>query len=219
MQTEDSQLDFDFDFEHEKPKVTKPLTIKQERFAVEFVQTGNASEAYRRAYDASNMKPESINRKAKEMIDHQKVSERIYELRQQIQEKMHATKLVPVSDRVGNALAGLFPDTEEREQFCTDVISAALAKIEGGLRAIQSRRSIGGGVRYHVLHRAGFKCQACGARPTDSNDVELAIDHIVPFSLGGSNDASNLQVLCAPCNSSKSNRFSFNHLIGAESDI
>ena len=219
MQTEDSQLDFDFDFEQKKPKATKPLTIKQERFAVEFVQTGNASEAYRRAYNAINSKPESIYVAACVLQKNEAIKSRIEELRHSIKEKIHITKLAPVSERVGDALADLFPDAEEREQFCTDVISAALAKIEGGLRAIQSRRSIGSGVRYHVLHRAGFKCQACGARPTDSNDVELAIDHIVPFSLGGSNDASNLQVLCAPCNGSKSNRFSFNHLIGAESDV
>lgn len=222
MEESNGQYGFDFVFQDEKPveaKRAKPLTMKQERFAVEYVQCGSASEAYRRSYDAANMKPETIHRAAVELTSHARVFARVAELREQMQEKMHATKLIPVSDRVGNALADLFPDTEEREQFCTDVISSALAKIEGGLRAIQSRRSIGSGVRYHVLHRSGFKCQACGAKPSDSNDVELAIDHIIPFSLGGSNDASNLQVLCSPCNSSKSNKFSFNHLIGAESDI
>lgn len=39
------------------------LTQKQEAFALAYFETGNASEAYRRAYNAENMKPESINRK------------------------------------------------------------------------------------------------------------------------------------------------------------
>ena len=36
------------------------LTAKQEAFARAYVETGNASEAYRRAYNAENMKQESI---------------------------------------------------------------------------------------------------------------------------------------------------------------
>ena len=42
------------------------LTIKQEAFARAYVETGNASEAYRLAYDAARMKPEVIAVKASE---------------------------------------------------------------------------------------------------------------------------------------------------------
>ncbi len=45
------------------------LTTKQEKFCQSYVELGNASEAYRRSYDASRMKTESINRKAKELMD------------------------------------------------------------------------------------------------------------------------------------------------------
>lgn len=34
--------------------------------------------------------------------------------------------------------------------------------------------------------------------------AEVAIDHIVPLNLGGTNDPTNLQILCRECNSSKS---------------
>ena len=42
--------------------------------------TGNASEGYRIAYNAENMKPETINRAAKELIDNPKIAARIDEL-------------------------------------------------------------------------------------------------------------------------------------------
>ena len=35
--------------------MARPLTEKQEAFCRAFVETGNASEAYRRSYDAKNM--------------------------------------------------------------------------------------------------------------------------------------------------------------------
>lgn len=57
------------------------LTPKREAFAQAYIETGNASEAYRRSFNAQNMKPETINREAKALLDHPKVSTRIAELR------------------------------------------------------------------------------------------------------------------------------------------
>lgn len=45
------------------------------------------------------------------------------------------------------------------------------------------------------------RCLSCGR-----NDVPLTVDHIVPVSLGGSNDISNLQPLCKSCNCKKRTR-------------
>jgi phage terminase small subunit len=56
------------------------LTPKQEAFALAYVETGNASEAYRRAYNAGNMKPETVNRRAKESLKHGPIAARIKEL-------------------------------------------------------------------------------------------------------------------------------------------
>ena len=50
------------------------LTIKQERFARKYVATGTASEAYRLVYNSENMKPATINRKAKELLDNGKIA-------------------------------------------------------------------------------------------------------------------------------------------------
>ena len=46
----------------------KALTPKQDAFARAYVETGNASEAYRRAYDADNMRPEVVKVKACELL-------------------------------------------------------------------------------------------------------------------------------------------------------
>ena len=56
------------------------LTPKQEAFALAYVETGNASEAYRRAYNAGNMKPAVIAVKASELLAHGNVSVRVKEL-------------------------------------------------------------------------------------------------------------------------------------------
>lgn len=57
------------------------LTPKQEAFCLRYIECGNASEAYRHAYDASCMKPESVHRKAKELLDNGKIAARLDELR------------------------------------------------------------------------------------------------------------------------------------------
>ena len=57
------------------------LTQKQENFCLAYIETGNASEAYRRAYEADGMKPETVNRKAKELLDNGKIRARLVELR------------------------------------------------------------------------------------------------------------------------------------------
>lgn len=45
------------------------LTIKQEKFCDIYLETGNATEAYRRAYDCGNMKYDTIVKRAGEMLN------------------------------------------------------------------------------------------------------------------------------------------------------
>ena len=67
------------------------LTPKQENFCLAYLETGNASEAYRRAYDIGTMKPESVNRKAKELLDNVKITARLTQLRAPIIAKAQLT--------------------------------------------------------------------------------------------------------------------------------
>lgn len=57
------------------------LTNKQEAFCLAYVETNNASEAYRRSYNAKNMKPSTVNRSAFEVLENPNVAARIKELR------------------------------------------------------------------------------------------------------------------------------------------
>ena len=67
------------------------LTLKQEKFCLVFVETGNASEAYRQAYETENMKPETINRNAKALMDDNKIATRIGALQEAHRERHDVT--------------------------------------------------------------------------------------------------------------------------------
>jgi len=71
--------------------MTVELTLKQEQFCQSYIETGNASEAYRRAYDSENMKPETINRNAKALMDDSKIATRVEHLKAQHQKRHNVT--------------------------------------------------------------------------------------------------------------------------------
>lgn len=56
------------------------LTAKREAFAVAYVETGNASEAYRRAFNAERTQPHVVHVKASELLADGKVAVRVKEL-------------------------------------------------------------------------------------------------------------------------------------------
>ena len=60
-------------------------------------------------------------------------------------------------------------------------------------------RHISKRTKEYVYARDSAKCRCCG------DTIRLEYDHIQPFSKGGLNDTSNIQLLCRPCNRSKSN--------------
>lgn len=62
------------------------------------------------------------------------------------------------------------------------------------------RRPLSGRIRRAVFARDGRTCAWCGATE------RLQIDHRHPVALGGTDELSNLQVLCQPCNLRKGAR-------------
>lgn len=67
------------------------LTQRQENFCAAYIETGNATEAYRRAYSTEGMKPATVNRKAKALIDMGKIRARIEEARAPVMEEAALT--------------------------------------------------------------------------------------------------------------------------------
>lgn len=52
-------------------------------------------------------------------------------------------------------------------------------------------------LRESIFSRDGFKCLKCDTK------WGLTLDHIIPKSMGGTNNFNNLQTLCSQCNSNK----------------
>lgn len=67
------------------------LTPKQEKFCQLYIELGNASEAYRQAYDCSKMKSESINVNAVKLLNDTKIALRIEELKGEHKERHNIT--------------------------------------------------------------------------------------------------------------------------------
>lgn len=67
------------------------LTPKQEKFCIVYLETGNASEAYRQSYNAENMSQNALNREASVMLDNPKIAQRVEQLRAPIIKKAQLT--------------------------------------------------------------------------------------------------------------------------------
>ena len=51
-----------------------------------------------------------------------------------------------------------------------------------------------------VVRRDNYTCQQCGKHLSDD---EIEIDHVIPWTAGGSSDEPNLRTLCRKCNRKK----------------
>ena len=74
------------------------LTKKQEDFCLSYIETGNATESYRRAYNPETASEPTINRKAKALMDSDKIRARIDQLRAPVREKSQLTLETHLAD-------------------------------------------------------------------------------------------------------------------------
>lgn len=68
---------------------------------------------------------------------------------------------------------------------------------------VRRRRNASGKQRLRILARDKMRCQYCGVKGTQ---FELTLDHILPRSRGGRDEAENLCASCKPCNQRKGDR-------------
>ena len=103
------------------------LTPKQEGFCLSYIETGNASEAYRINYDAENMKPETVKVKASQMLKKDNIRITLAELQQHHQERHDIT--------VDSITAMYIADREaarEANQYASAITAVTgLAKLHG----------------------------------------------------------------------------------------
>jgi len=126
------------------------LTQKQEKFCIAYIETGNASESYRRSFACERSKPETINRMAKELIDLPKITARLQELRapavknaqvtleQHLNDLKRLRDLAESSEKYGPAVtaemargkaSGLYVDTVNVN--VTDALAERLSRAKG----------------------------------------------------------------------------------------
>lgn len=98
--------------------------------------------------------------------------------------------------------AWLSPPEEESEEEVESPPSDAHVNLD--LPELDSYSFTRAGLWWSILARDNWTCCSCGRTAKDG--VTLHVDHIHPRSLGGTNDANNLQTLCLKCNIGKSNK-------------
>ncbi|HGV0794656.1 terminase small subunit [Escherichia coli] len=130
--------------------MTRPLTEKQEAFCRAFVETGNASEAYRRSYDAKNMGQNTIAVKASEMLNKDNISVRLRQLREVHQKRHNVTvdSLVAELEEIKNV--ALSAETPQSSAAVAAVLGKAklmgldkqLVQLSGGLDNVNTNINI-----------------------------------------------------------------------------
>lgn len=67
------------------------MTPKQEQFARLYVETGNASEAYRQIYNTDNMKPETVTNEAYKLLQNPDISAMVDGLKEEARQRHAVT--------------------------------------------------------------------------------------------------------------------------------
>lgn len=103
------------------------LTNKQERFALAYNETSNASEAYRRVYSSGGMAPTTIWREAHRLIKNPKVATRISEARVEIR-RVHGMSVADLDRQLQDAYTLA---AEKRDAKTMAKITMDMAKLHG----------------------------------------------------------------------------------------
>lgn len=193
----------------------RQLTAKQEKFILAVVEGMTQADAYRHAYNASNMTDKTIIEKASKLA--KKHKEHIIKLKRQLakeQKEMFKDRTIVLRNDVYELLTERIEEYEDLSEVVNQLIIKTIPREAGSVDKwlqLNRRQNISDSVRYEVFFNANFRCQACGDSPSKNEDCILEVDHVIPFSIGGVDHISNYQCLCKKCNISKSNKYAIDH--------
>lgn len=178
------------------------LTIKQEKFVQKYLECGNASEAYRFAYDCSRTSEKVIWVKASELLSDGRVSVRVKELQSALEKKSTLTKerILTELDAILNAkitdyvtlvtLKVSIPQTEEEQQKNAPVRYREVQRLvfkdfdqltEKQIKAIESIKEGRNGIELK-LHGKSWAieriCKMLGYDAPDKIDAKLLIERL-----------------------------------------
>lgn len=110
------------------------LTQKQENFCLAYIETGNASEAYRKAYNAAGSSEKSVWELASKMLDNPKVISRLEALREQA-----ARRALLTLERHLEELAALRDEARAEGRYSAAIAAEIARGKAAGLYVEQSR--------------------------------------------------------------------------------
>jgi phage terminase small subunit len=99
------------------------LTPKQGAFALAYIETGNASEAYRRAYSVNGKSENTVHVEASRLLDNPKISLRVAELQAAHRQRHNVTV-----DTLTNELEAARELAMKDEKGASAAVSAVLGK-------------------------------------------------------------------------------------------
>ncbi len=117
---------------------------------MEYIKTGNASEAYRRAYNTKKMKPDTINNKAYELLKSGGISARVAVLQKKAEERAMVTieKVVKELAKIGFMDPRKLFDENGKIKNIQDIEAEAAAAIT---EVTVNRRYIGEGEEEEIV--------------------------------------------------------------------
>lgn len=117
------------------------MTPKQEAFARAYVETGNASEAYRQCYSAEKMSAQVVNNEASKLLQHHEITVRVQELQAAAQKRSAITV-----DYITDMLVRAAKKAEEEAKGASALVSAAmgLGKLHGHITEKREIKHVSG---------------------------------------------------------------------------
>lgn len=161
----------------------RDLTLKQKAFVAAYLETGNASEAYRRAYDCQSMSDRSIGKEAQKLMAHPLIAPEVVRGGEKVMERAEIT-VEKLSDMLGQA----FSLASETNQASSMVAAAmGMGKLHGLIvdkKADVTPAKAPADVDSRIYQLAGLE-QEDGAAEPSGRAGEMAPDEPVEPTVSG----------------------------------